>query len=69
MVKQLPDPHLKNYHMLKYLTPLRDELLLDRYLEMLMTEQVVEVGLHQETGLVCNMKWDGRLDFRWVGAS
>ena len=36
---------------------------------MLMTEQVVEVGLHQETGLVCNMKWDGRLDFRWVGAS
>ena len=28
--------------------------------------QVVEVGLHEERRLVCDMKWVGPLDFRWV---
>ena len=28
--------------------------------------QVVEVGLHEERHLVCDMKWVGPLDFRWV---
>ena len=28
--------------------------------------QVVEVGLHEEKRLVCDMKWVGPLDFRWV---
>lgn len=28
--------------------------------------EVVEVGLHEERRLVCDMKWVGPLDFRWV---
>ena len=28
--------------------------------------QVVEVSLHEERRLVCDMKWVGPLDFRWV---
>ena len=28
--------------------------------------QVVEVGFHEERRLVCDMKWVGPLDFRWV---
>ena len=27
---------------------------------------MVEVGFHEERRLVCDMKWVGPLDFRWV---